>query len=276
MQINNFKANKELYREFLIKKELNEKTVIKYLRDIEHFYTEMNVNIIDFDIVSEYKNLLIRRYKSATVNSYLISLNQYWTWCCRKDLRVSLIKCQKSYFSACEFSASEYHAMLDYAKKSDDVKWYLIMRCLGSMGIRVGELKFITYDSILKSYAEILFKGKLRIILIPETLRIQLISYCKCCDIENGSVFMNKKGTATIDSSVVWRNLKRIAVACGIDKSKVFPHNFRHMFARVYMDTYHNIVDLADILGHSSIETTRIYTKTSKEVQRHRIERLNL
>lgn len=276
MQINNFKANKELYREFLIKKELSEKTVIKYLRDSERFYTEMNVSIIDFNIVSEYKNKLIRRYKSATVNSYLISLNQYWSWCGRNDLRVSLIKCQRSYFSVYEFSVSEYHEMLDYAKKSGDVKWYLIMRCLGSMGIRVGELKFITYESILHSYAEILFKGKLRTILIPETLRKQLKSYCECCNIEKGFVFLNKKSTAPINSSVVWRNLKRIANACGIDESKVFPHNFRHMFARVYMDAYHNIVDLADILGHSSIETTRIYTKTSKEVQRHRIEQLDL
>ncbi len=276
MQINNFEVNKEPYREFLIKRELSEKTVNKYLRDSERFYTDIGENEIDFNSVSEYKNRLIRRYKSTTVNSYLISLNLYWNWCGRDDLCVSLIKCQRSYFSACEFSVSEYHSMIDYAKRSGNIKWYIIMRCLGSLGIRVGELKFITYESLIRSCAEILFKAKLRTILFPETLREELISYCKICGIENGPVFLNKKGTAPIDPSVVWRNLKRIACMCGIDESKVFPHNFRHMFARVYMDTYHNIVDLADILGHSSIETTRIYTKTSKEVQRKRIELLAL
>lgn len=276
MQINNFNANKEQYREFLIKKELSEKTVIKYLRDSERFYAEMGTDIIDYKAVNEYKNALIKRYKSATVNSYLISVNHYLSWCGRKDLCVSLIKCQRSYFSDYEFSAAEYHAMLDYARNSENIKWYVIMRCLGSMGIRVGELKFITYESVIDSCAEILFKGKLRTILIPKTLRAQLMSYCKYYCIKDGSVFLNKKGTAPIDSSVVWRNLKRIANACGIDKTKVFPHNFRHMFARVYMDTYHNIVDLADILGHSSIETTRIYTKTSKEIQRDKIEQLDL
>lgn len=276
MEINDFKVNKEPYREFLIKRELSEKTISKYLRDSERFYTEMGGNVIDFSIVSKYKNQLIRQYKSTTVNSYLISLNLYWTWCGRDDLCVSLIKCQRTYFSASEFSVSEYRTMIDCAKEYGEVKWYNIMRCLGSMGIRVGELKFITYESLIRSWAEILFKAKLRTMLIPESLRIELISYCKCRGIENGPIFLNKKGTAPIDSSVVWRNLKRIACMCGIDKAKVFPHNFRHMFARVYMDAYHNIVDLADILGHSSIETTRIYTKTSKEAQRERIEQLDL
>lgn len=192
------------------------------------------------------------------------------------DLCVSLIKYQRTYFSCAELTLNDYRKMIEFNEANNETKWYLIMRCLGAMGIRVGELKFITCEAVLSGYAEILFKAKLRTILIPRELKNKLLFFCRNENIHSGAVFLNKHKTAPLNSSVIWRNLKRIAEESGADKSAVYPHNFRHMFARSYMNTYHNIVELADILGHSSIETTRIYTKASKETQRRRLDSLGL
>ena len=174
-------------------------------------------------------------------------------------------------------SVADYHAMLEHTRLSyRDRKWYLIMRCLGGLGIRVGELRFITREAVIAGYAEIFFKSKLRTILIPDELRSVLLTYCEEKETTGGSIFLNKRKTAPVDPSVIWRNLKRIAADSGVNKAEVYPHNFRHMFARTYMSVYNNIVDLADILGHSSIETTRIYTRTSKETQRKKLDKLGL
>ncbi len=276
MSKNNYNINNEEYKEYLIKKELNCKTITKYLQDVNRFYIYLHNNTLDFNAVTSYKKNLMRTYKSTTVNSYLISLNCYWHWLDRDDLCVSLIKCQRSYFSTEELTLSEYRKMIDYAQDCKEQKWYIIMKCLGATGIRVGELKFISYEAVQSGSAEILFKSKLRTMLIPEKLRAKLLLFCEKENIKSGTIFLNSKKKAPLDSSVIWRNLKRIAINAGVDQSKVYPHNFRHMFARTYMKTYHNIVELADILGHSSIETTRIYTKASKETQRNRLNNLEL
>lgn len=276
MYENNFEIKKEAYKNYLVRKELNCKTISKYLKDVERFYLFLEDRTVDFNAVSEYKMYLTGTYKSSTVNSYLISLNCYWRWMNMDDLCVSLIKRQRTYFSSAELTLNDYRKMIEFAEENNETKWYLVMRCLGAMGIRVGELKFITYEAVLSGYAEILFKAKLRTILIPEKLQRRLLSYCENENIHSGAVFLNKHKTMPLDSSVIWRNLKRIAEESGADKSAVYPHNFRHMFARAYMNTYHNIVELADILGHSSIETTRIYTKASKETQRGRLDSLGL
>ncbi len=269
---------REDYKDELIKKELSRNTVCKYLRDVKKFFdfcTQEKMDSGGFETVAKYKEYL-KKYKSSSVNSYLISLNRYFKWLKMDEMCVSLIKCQKKFFTAAELTITDYKAMLRYAAGRGKIKWYLIMRCLGSMGIRVGELKFITYEALLSGSAEIFFKSKLRTILIPDNLKSELLYFCLNENILSGTVFMNKNKSAPIDTSVIWRNLKKIAAGAGVDSSKVYPHNFRHMFARVYMDEYHDIAELADILGHSSIETTRIYTKSSKETQRTRLESLDL
>lgn len=267
------------YENDLLKKELGTKTICKYLRDVKKYYDFCAREKIDndsFDSIVRYKEFLKKNYKSTSVNSYLISLNKYLKWLEREDLCTSLIRRQRKYFTPAELTLSDYRAMLKFAEKNGLTKWYLIMRCLGSMGIRVGELKFITYEAVVSGNAEIFFKSKLRTILIPAGLQGELLYFCQSRGIGAGTVFMNKSGTAPIDASVIWRNLKKIAIGADIEKSKVYPHNFRHMFARIYMNEYHDIAELADILGHSSIETTRLYTKSSKENQRIRLDSLNL
>lgn len=276
MSENNFEVKKKAYKNYLVRKELSGKTISKYLRDVERFYLFLEDRTVDFNAVSEYKMYLTNTYKSSTANSYLISLNCYWRWLGMDELCVSLIKRQRTYFSSAELSLNDYRKMIEFAEANNETKWYLIMRCLGAMGIRVGELKFVTCEAVLSGYAEILFKAKLRTILIPEELQNKLLLFCENENIHSGAVFLNKRKTVPLNSSVIWRNLKRIAEGSGVDKTSVYPHNFRHMFARTYMDAYHNIVELADILGHSSIETTRIYTKASKETQRRRLDSLRL
>ena len=268
---------KQEYRQYLLSQELSRLTVKKYISDIEHLFTYLNKQTAEPGDVMEYKAYLMSKYKSSAVNSYIISVNRYFRWLERDDLCLNPVKRQKSYFSPGEMSVVDYHAMLEHTRLSyKDRKWYLIMRCLGGLGIRVGELRFITREAVTAGYAEIFFKSKLRIILIPDELRDILLTYCSEKEITGGSIFLNKHKTAPIDPSVIWRNLKRIAAASGIDKAEVYPHNFRHMFARTYMSVYNNIVDLADILGHSSIETTRIYTRTSAETQRKKLDKLGL
>jgi site-specific recombinase XerD len=269
------KFSKEEYETYLVDKELSQLTVAKYIRDTEHFFAFLNGRVADFSAMADYKAMLMEKYKSSTVNSYLISLNQYWHWINRDDLCVKLIKCQRTYFTSNEFTIGDYRKITEYAHEHE-IKWYLIMRCLGAMGIRVGELKFITYEAVKDGTADVLFKSKLRTIIIPKNLRTSLLDFCENESINTGAVFLNKQKTGPLNSSVIWRNLKRIAEKSGVNKSNVYPHNFRHMFAREYMNTYHNIVELADILGHSSIETTRIYTKSSRESQRKKLEELGL
>ena len=273
-----FCNNKKLaYRQYLLSQELSQLTVKKYISDIERLFIYLNKQSLEPGDIMEYKSYLMSKYKSSAVNSYIISVNRYFRWLERNDLCLNLVKRQKSYFSPGEMSVADYHAMLEYTRLSyRDRKWYLIMRCLGGLGIRVGELRFITRETVTMGYAEIFFKSKLRTILIPDELRDILLTYCEEKGITSGSIFLNKRKTAPIDPSVIWRNLKRIASASGVDKAEVYPHNFRHMFARTYMSVYNNIVDLADILGHSSVETTRIYTRTSKETQRKKLDKLGL
>lgn len=271
--------NAEEYKKELIKNELSAKTINKYLRDVKKYFDFCGSEKIEaecFDSMLKYKEYLKKIYKSSSVNSYLISLNRYVKWLKKDYLRVSLIKCQRKYFTSSELAISDYRTMLKFADNSGNTKWYLIMRCLGSMGIRVGELRFITYEAVLSGNAEIFFKSKQRTILIPDRLQRELLDFCQSCGVRTGAIFMNKSGTAPLDLSVIWRNLKKIANGAGIENTQVYPHNFRHMFARVYMDEYHDIAELADILGHSSIETTRLYTKSSKETQRVRLDSLDL
>ena len=273
-----FCENKKLaYRQYLLSQELSRLTVKKYISDIEHLFTYLNKQSLELGDVMEYKSYLMSKYKSSAVNSYIISVNRYFRWLERDDLCLNLVKRQKLYFSPGEMSVADYHAMLEHTRLSyRDRKWYLIMRCLGCLGIRVGELRFITREAVTVGYAEIFCKSKLRTILIPDELRDILLTYCDEKEITCGSIFLNKHKTAPIDPSVIWRNLKRIASDSGVNKAEVYPHNFRHMFARTYMSVYNNIVDLADILGHSSVETTRIYTRTSMESQRKKLDKLGL
>ncbi len=268
---------KKTYAKHLCEKDLRPSTIHKYLSDIEAFFVFSKNKAFSKELVLEYKRCLLERYKPSSVNSYLISLNGYFKWCGYEGYCVKLLKLQRSFFIKNELSFGDYHKMLDICRNSpNDQKWYLIMRCLGMLGIRVGELQFITFEAAAKGIAEIHFKSKIRSIIIPDELINLLTEYCVKEDILSGCIFTGKNGSKPIDPSVVWRNLKRIAVRAEILTDSVYPHNFRHLFARTYLEHFNNIAELADILGHSSIDTTRLYTLSSKEQQCKKICSLGL
>lgn len=268
---------REEYAEYLREKDLSAATIRKYLGDVEAFFVFSKNRTLSKALVLEYKNKLLEDHKPTSVNSYLISLNGYFKWRGYDELRVKLIKIQKLFFIENEFSLNNYRSMLEICRASPyEYKWYLIMRCLGMLGIRVGELKFINVRAVSDGFAKICFKSKVRTIIIPEELVQLLAEYCTDKKISSGCIFTDKKGVKPIDTSVVWRNLKRIAKKAGVGKASVYPHNFRHLFARTYLEHFNNITELADILGHSSIDTTRLYTTLSKEQQQRKICSLGL
>lgn len=275
MQNNNFR--KGTYEKYLREKDLRPATINKYLRDVEAFFAFSKNTPLCKEAVLEYKRRLLEDHKPSSANSYLISLNGYFKWFGCEEYCVKLVKIQRTFFIKNELSFVNYHKMLELCRSSPDKqKWYLIMRCLGMLGIRVGELKFITFEAVSEGIAEIHFKSKIRSIVIPDELIGLLTEYCIKQNISSGYIFTDKNGTKPIDPSVVWRNLKRIANRAEIPASSVYPHNFRHLFARTYLEHFNNIAELADILGHSSIDTTRRYTLSSKEQQRRRICSLGL
>lgn len=165
--------------------------------------------------------------------------------------------------------------MLDYAKRTGRKKYYMLMRVLAGTGIRVGELKYITVEAVRAGNTDVYNKGKLREIFVPNELSEALLEYCREEQIHTGILFEGSKGEA-ISRNAVWQMLTKLAVRAGVDKRKVNPHSFRHLFAKTYMSKYGNLAELGDILGHSNLETTRIYTITTVEEKRERMNLLGI
>lgn len=151
----------------------------------------------------------------------------------------------------------------------------MIIQTICATGIRVSELSAITITSVKRGMATIYNKGKERQVLIPRDLQVRLLRYIRVEGIKKGMVFQTSRGNA-VDRTWIWREMKKLCSDAGIDQDKVFPHNLRHLFARTFYSLYKDIAKLADILGHSSIETTRIYLKESYNEHRKQLENMNL
>ncbi len=192
-------------------------------------------------------------------------------------LKVKNIKIQKQIFvkNEKELTKSEYERLLQAAKAKGSLKLNLVMQTICSTGIRVSELCCITKESLMDGRAEVHMKGKLRVIIIPDELCRVLKKYANKEGIESGSIFVTKTGRP-LDRSHIWRMMKGLCEIAGVDKNKVFPHNLRHLFARTFYSIEKDIVRLADILGHSSVNTTRIYTMETWEICRRQVQRLGL
>lgn len=215
-------------------------------------------------------------YKPRSVNSILSSLNSFFSFLGWQDCKVKTIKIQHRIFADKnrELTEAEYVRLLRAAKDMRNRRLYYLMQTICSTGIRVSELRFITVDAVYDGWANINCKGKMRTVILPAKLCKILKKYVKEQGIKNGSVFVSKRGKP-LNRTNIWADMKKLFNAAGVDRSKVFPHNLRHLFARTYYSLEHDIVRLADILGHSSINTTRIYTMDSGEVHRRQINRLN-
>jgi len=267
----------EVFKRFLISEEKSTATVDKYIHDICVFSEWLNRKSVDKLAVLEYKAYLVENYKPASVNSVLSSLNSFFTYNEWYDCKVKSLKIQKQIFATKEkeLTKAEYERLLDAARSKKNERLYLLMQTICSTGIRVSELRFVTVSAVNTGVANINCKGKLRQVFLPKALCKILTRYIREQKIKSGSVFVSRTGKP-LDRSNIWSDMKKLCEHAGVSKDKVFPHNLRHLFARTYYSLQKDIVRLADILGHSSVNTTRIYTMETGEVHKRHIEKLGL
>lgn len=267
--------NLNLYKQFLIEEEKASATISKYIRDIKAFYVWLEDKELSKENLKEYKAWLLGHFKISSANSMIISLNLYFRYCGYTDLHLKTFKVQKKMFieKDLELSKEEYFKLLEAAGKGSRLQ--AVMETIAATGIRVSELKFITVESICAGQAEIDNKGKHRIVMLPSKLTAKLRRYAKKHGIKSGSIFVTRTGKP-LDRSNIWSAMKRLCEKTGISKEKVFPHNLRHLFARAFYAIKKDITRLADILGHNSIETTRLYILSSGKEHRKQIEVMNL
>lgn len=263
------------FRDYLINEEKSNETITKYLRDVSAFLRWIGNREITKSAVLSYKTEILGKYAPKSVNSMLASLNVFLKFIKKFDCTVKSIKLQRQMFSDKELTKAEYERLLIAAEKKKNKRLYYLMQSICSTGIRVSEHKYITAEAVEKGSVQINLKGKMRVVILPKTLCKMLKKYIREENIKSGSVFITKNGKP-LDRSNIWNDMKKLCESAGVDKEKVFPHNLRHLFARTYYSLQKDISRLADILGHTSINTTRIYTIESGEVHRRQIERMNL
>ncbi len=267
----------EAFERELRNKEKAPATVEKYLRDLRTFAAFVGEREVDKELVLAYKAHLQQNYAVASANSVLSSLGAFFAFCERRGLCVKRIKQQKNVFAAKEkeLSRAEYERLLQAAQDKGNRRLYLLMQTVCGCGIRVSELQFITAEAVARGYADIACKGKRRRVFLPKELCKLLRGYLREKGIRSGAVFVTRSGKP-LDRSNIWSDMKKLCQAAHVAESKVFPHNLRHLFARTFYTIHKDIVRLADILGHSTVDTTRIYTMESGDVHRRRIDRLGL
>ena len=265
------------YGEYLISEEKSRATVKKYLCDIGAFGKWLHSVPLTKNAVISYKEYLSSKYAPASVNSVLSSLNGFFKYKEWHDLCVKNIKIQRQIFISeeKELTKGEYARLLQTARKRKNDRLCLLMQTICSVGIRISELRYITAEAVAGGCARINCKGKCRMVFLPEVLCRMLKSYIKARKIKSGPVFVTKNGNP-LDRSNVWAEMKKLCFEAGVASGKVFPHNLRHLFARTYYNATGDIVRLADVLGHSSINTTRIYTMESGSVHKKQMRRLGL
>ena len=265
------------FNDYLINEEKAVATVNKYLHDVGEFQTWLSEQELCKTAVLAYKSYLCEQYAPSSVNAALSSLNSFFNFMEWYDLRVKNLKIQKQIFASTdkELTKAEYDRLLQAAKQKKNERLYLLMQAICSTGIRVSEVRYITVESVSRGIAEINCKGKCRQVFLPKPLCQILRQYIKEKKIKSGAVFVTKNGNP-LDRSNIWSDMKKLCKAANVSEKKVFPHNLRHLFARTYYSLQKDIVRLADILGHSSVNTTRIYTMETGEIHRRQIQKLGL
>lgn len=265
------------FRIYLYEEERSDNTIEKYMRDIRFFREWLQDRSIDKSIVIEYKKELCERYSIKSVNSMLSSINAFFVFMGWYDLKVKTLKIQRRIFAdkSKELSKSDYERLLIAAKNKKNERLYYLMQTMAGTGLRVSEIKYVTCEAVRQGQAVINCKGKIRQIFLPKKLCQMLKKYVKSQNIKSGSVFVTRSGRP-LDRYAIWKMLKDLCESAGVSKDKVFPHNFRHLFARTFYSLQKDIVRLADILGHSSVETTRLYTMESGTEHIKQLQKLGL
>ena len=270
------KTLKKFERQMMLD-EKSKNTCAKYLRDVKNFLTYLDGRELTKTAVLAYKSELIIRYKVSSANSKLAALNCYFNFIDREDCRVKFFKMQKKVYCSedSELTRADYKRLCQTALKDGKIQLYYVLQTICCTGIRISELPYITVASLKSGEAIVRCKNKTRVVFLVPELRDMLIGYCKKYRIKSGPIFTNSSGHP-LDRSTVWRQMKSLCNDAGVPEEKVYPHNLRHLFARIFYDMNKDIVKLADVMGHSSIDTTRIYIISTGVEHRRCMENMNL
>lgn len=265
------------YLVYLVKDEKSLATQKQYYREILRFFEYLNFQSYTKEDVICYKEKLKKDYQPVSVNAKIAALNSFFTFTGQSECKVKQLKIQRRAFclKEKELTKQEYFRLVNAAKQRKNDKLSLILQTICGTGIRVSELCFITVEAVKRGEAVVKLKGKNRVILIGGKLRKLLLHYSRREGIASGAVFITKSGKP-LDRSNIWKMMKGLCEAAHVDSRKVFPHNLRHLFARCFYGIDKDIAKLADVLGHSSINTTRIYIISSGQEHRKQMESMGL
>lgn len=265
------------FKKYLLFEERSAATVEKYLRDVRAFIAFANGAEITKELVIGYKKHLQENYAVRSVNSMLASINSLFAFLGWLELRVKSIKLQQQIYcpEEKELTKAEYARLCRAAQNKHNERLNLILQTICGTGIRVSELQFITVEAVKCGEAVVRCKGKTRTVFIVRELRQKLLRYTAEQNIKSGMIFVTRTGKP-ISRTNIWREMKALCVEANVNPQKVFPHNLRHLFARVFYGIEKDIAKLADILGHSRINTTRIYIISTGTEHRRRMENMHL
>lgn len=264
------------FEQYLYERENAIATIQKYKTDIRTFFRFLGEErTVDKAKLLAYKEWLVERYAVSSVNSILAALNQFLEFFDAPHLKVKRIKLQKNLFlqEEKELTKQEYKKLLQAARSEGKEQLALCMETIAATGIRISELQYFTLESVKRGRIEIYNKGKYRRIFLPKVIRQKLLYFCKQQKIRSGHIFITKNGKPK-DRSNIWSEMKALNKKAGIDGRKIFPHNLRHLFARVYYQCTKDLAGLADLLGHSSLNVTRIYTSNTGKIYQKQLDHM--
>lgn len=253
-------------------------TLKKYAHNIELFIDWLPDDAeIEKTVVIDFKRHLLEdlQFRTNTINNYIISINKFLYYCGIDDCKVKQLKKQHAASNSEIISLADFKRLLRFARRMNQEDTYLIMKILAMTGIRIEELSFFTVENVKSNYIHVRNKGKERSIIIRQDLAREIRQYCRNKGIKSGIIFFCRTPGKMMAKSTIWRRMQKIAGVARVSKNKVHAHSFRHLFAKMFLEEYNgSIAELADILGHNSLETTRIYAKTTDEEKRRKLERI--
>lgn len=272
------KATIEQFEAYLHKEERSNGTVDNYIRNVRELATWLAGQAVTKEQLVAWKDALqAKRLQPTTVNAKLAAIGCFLRVMGWQDCQVRFLRVQRRVFreKEKELTREEYEKLLAAAQQQGSARLALLLETICATGVRVSEVQYITVEAARRGRADVTMKGKIRTILIPNKLCRKLLKYAKQTKTASGKIFLTRNGTA-LSRKQIWAEMKSLCQAAGVSPGKVFPHNLRHLFATVFYRACHDIVKLADVLGHSRIETTRIYLVTTGFEYAKQLEQLGL
>lgn len=265
------------FKDVLYNEEKAKATIDKYISSIERLSEFLEGRNITKELLIRYRDELLKTCMAQTVNGALSAINAYLDYCGMPGMRMRFLKVQRQPFQeeSRELSKEEYRRLLSAARRRKNQRLYMLLSTLGSTGIRISELCYITVEAVKGRRAQIYLKGKSRTVILQKELCNKLRAYAKKQGIKRGCIFRTRGGRP-MDRSNICHDMKKLSLEAHVEPYKVFPHNLRHLFARAFYEVEKNLAHLADVLGHSKIETTRIYVAVSASAHEKILKKMRL